>query len=306
MSESLIKNVSDTAFMVAVFRATENRRARPLFRDPLPTGLAGEHGIRIVDSSRARPSSAAGPSSSAPASSTPSSTRRSGGDRHHSQSRRGPRYTSVPPHPRLLRWIEVDYPHVIELKNSRLADDKPTCQLTRVADLADDKRRQEFLQVTAAGSSRILVLTEGVIPYLESEAVATLARELRSYSSFIGWITDYFSPLTYKYRRRRKGLAQAMKNAPFKFEPLDYFGFFAQLGWNPREVSYLPEEGARLGRPFPLPLPIKIWLTLIAPFMSSEKRTAMRHLMGYVLFTPTSPAPAPTESALRPATASPA
>src|SRR3954451_13445006 len=50
MPEPAIQNVSDTAFMVAAFRAMENRRSRPLFRNPWAERLAGEHGVKIVDS----------------------------------------------------------------------------------------------------------------------------------------------------------------------------------------------------------------------------------------------------------------
>jgi len=43
-----IQNVSDTAFMVAAFRALENERSKPLFRDPLAAKLVGEHGKKIL------------------------------------------------------------------------------------------------------------------------------------------------------------------------------------------------------------------------------------------------------------------
>jgi O-methyltransferase involved in polyketide biosynthesis len=42
MSEPLIQNVSDTAFMVAVYRAMESERPDALFHDPLVRKLAGE------------------------------------------------------------------------------------------------------------------------------------------------------------------------------------------------------------------------------------------------------------------------
>src|ERR1700722_6315973 len=48
MAESLIEDVSDTAFMVATERAREGERKKPLFRDPLAGVLAGERGQRIV------------------------------------------------------------------------------------------------------------------------------------------------------------------------------------------------------------------------------------------------------------------
>jgi methyltransferase (TIGR00027 family) len=40
----VIEDVSDTAFMVAGFRAVETERPRPLFRDPLAAKLAGDRG----------------------------------------------------------------------------------------------------------------------------------------------------------------------------------------------------------------------------------------------------------------------
>jgi methyltransferase (TIGR00027 family) len=43
-----IQHVSDTAFMVAGFRAAESERPRPLFRDPLAAKLVGDHGEKIL------------------------------------------------------------------------------------------------------------------------------------------------------------------------------------------------------------------------------------------------------------------
>lgn len=48
MSDSLIENVSDTAFMAAAYRAMESERQDALFRDPLAARLAGKHGEMIV------------------------------------------------------------------------------------------------------------------------------------------------------------------------------------------------------------------------------------------------------------------
>src|SRR5437667_7127565 len=50
MAESLIKGVSDTAFMVAAWRAAESERPDALFRDPFAGRLAGQHGRAIIAS----------------------------------------------------------------------------------------------------------------------------------------------------------------------------------------------------------------------------------------------------------------
>src|SRR6266699_1541133 len=50
IAETPIQDVSDTAFMVAAWRAIETSRPNPLFRDPLAERLAGDRGRKIVAS----------------------------------------------------------------------------------------------------------------------------------------------------------------------------------------------------------------------------------------------------------------
>src|SRR4051812_37543895 len=186
MAESPIQDVSDTAFMVAVFRAMENRRPQPLFRDPWAERLAGEHGTKIV---KALPRRVflGGWTVVIRTCVIDEFIRSAIADGVDTVLNLGagldtrPYRLEMPPS---LHWIEVDYPHVIELKESRLGHEKPRCRLERIGlDLAHDTSREELLRKIAATSNRILVLTEGVIPYLEPEAVATLARNLHSHPS---------------------------------------------------------------------------------------------------------------------------
>lgn len=61
----------------------------------------------------------------------------------------------------------MDYPNVIELKEDRLADEEPRCRLDRIKlDLTDRSARRRFLAETGAEATNILVLTEGIAPYL--------------------------------------------------------------------------------------------------------------------------------------------
>jgi O-methyltransferase involved in polyketide biosynthesis len=48
MNDTLIQNVSDTAFMAAAYRAAETARSDALFHDPLSARLAGERGEKIL------------------------------------------------------------------------------------------------------------------------------------------------------------------------------------------------------------------------------------------------------------------
>ena len=132
---------------------------------------------------------------------------------------------------------------------------------------------------------KVLVLTEAVIPYLPEAAVASLATDLRANAAIRYWLTDYFSPEAYQYRRRTK-MDQAMRNAPFQFEPNDYFGFFAGLGWQPREVRYLAEEADGLNRPPAFPVTVKVLMRVMGLFLSRERRAAMKRHTGSVLFVP--------------------
>src|SRR6185436_5776250 len=48
MSEPLIRDVSDTARWMAVYRARETERPDAVFRDPFARALAGERGEKIA------------------------------------------------------------------------------------------------------------------------------------------------------------------------------------------------------------------------------------------------------------------
>jgi hypothetical protein len=81
-------------------------------------------------------------------------------------------------------------------------------------------------------------------------------------------------------------MSQAMKNAPFLFEPKDYFGFFAQIGWEPEETRYFAIEAERLRRPAPFPLTRRLVMRVLGVFMSPERRREMKRYAGFVLFKP--------------------
>lgn len=71
-----------------------------------------------------------------------------------------------------------------------------------------------------------------------------------------------------------------MGNAPFKFTPKDYFGFFAEHGWHMKEIRFLAEEAERLRRPIQFSPTLKIRRL----FASAKRGAALRKFQGYVLF----------------------
>ena len=97
------------------------------------------------------------------------------------------------------------------------------------------------------------------------------------------WIDDYFSQQALRYGRKLR--TRFMRNAPFQFEPTNWFAFFDERGWRALEVRYIAEEAERLGRPIPLPLRLKLWLTFVGLLASHSRRERMKRF-AYVLLTP--------------------
>lgn len=185
-----------------------------------------------------------------------------------------------------LHWIEADYPLVIEFKEGRLSGETPRCLLERVKiDLADAEQRRKLFSQVNSRFERVFVLTEGVVPYLSVEEAADLAADLRAQPNFRAWAIDYFSPQVAKYRNR-PAIKKKMENAPFRFEPKDYFVFFREHSWQAKEEQYFLEVGTALHRPLPLPLAMRVMGALRAPFLSRERKEAFHRFAGYVLFVP--------------------
>jgi O-methyltransferase involved in polyketide biosynthesis len=91
-----------------------------------------------------------------------------------------------------------------------------------------------------ADAAKILVLTEGVAPYLTESDVATLADDLKETDKVRYWIIDYFSPEAIGFGKKMH--ARFMPNAPFRFAPKDWFGFFEAHGWRPGRYATSPRR----------------------------------------------------------------
>jgi methyltransferase (TIGR00027 family) len=281
-----IQDVSETALMVAMWRAAENTHPNPLYRDPLALKLAGDRGREIV---KGLPRGSRSTSRWMMAIRT-----RVIDDLIHQAVADGvdlvlnlgagldtrPYRLELPSN---LYWMEVDRVKIIELKESRLFGEKPVCKLERVScDLADVLSRRALLASVSEKGRNALVLTEGVIPYLSEEEVGALASDLNSYPCFRYWVTDYFSPFIRKYRQAQS--KTVLKNAPVKFDPEDYFGFFLRRGWQAKDVRYIADAAQRLGRP--PPTWIRVMFTLRGLLLNSNERNQRKNSMAYVLFEP--------------------
>jgi methyltransferase (TIGR00027 family) len=287
MNEASIQHVSDTAFLVAYYRAIESARPDALFHDPLAARVAGEKGRRIAESFAT--AAITGWSVAVRTMIIDDFIRDAVAKGVDTILSLGagldtrPYRLALPLH---LRWVEVDYPEVIAFKEQRLHAEIPHCRLERVGvDLGDTPARHRLLAQIDADGGRVLVLTEGVVPYLNIEQAAALGDDLRALSRVDSWIIDYFSPEAHAYRERM-GATRQMHQAPFRFQPRDWFGFFAAHGWRPREIRYLPEEGSRLGRPAPLPWKVRLLTRLLRFVVPAQRRARLGQFVGYVWLEP--------------------
>jgi len=283
-NSALITDVADTSFWVAHYRATESARPDAMFRDPFAKLLVGEHGKKIAESmsDTGRYTEWAVISRTVMIDRFIDGLVKQGID---TVINLGAGLDARPYRmnlPSALKWIEVDYPRIIDHKQELLKAEQPRCNLTRVAlDLADRTKRQAWLAEVAATTQTALIVTEGVIPYLNLVQVAELAEDLRAHDCFRYWITEYFHPRVYPYLKKAVRTAQ-MQNAPFLFYPDDWFGFFASNGWVSNQLRYLSEIALEFKRQPPMPLIAKLMMVFLP---QKVKQESMR-MTGYVVFEP--------------------
>jgi methyltransferase (TIGR00027 family) len=249
----LLQSVSDTALAVAFARALETERPDALFQDPFARRLAGELGPQIYQQIQ--------------------------GDRsigwlvttrtcildelilHHIQQGVGtilnlaagldtrPYRMALPP---TLRWIEVDLPDLLAYKQEKLIGAEPICTLETIAlDLTNPEQRQQLFAKVNSDSKRVLVITEGLLVYLTSKQVASLASDLSRQPNFSGWLTDLVSPLAAKLAQLRVSQEKVASNVKLQFAPRDANQFFQPYGWQIKAVRSLWQEAQRLNREVP-------------------------------------------------------
>ncbi len=191
-SEPLVSHVSDTARWTAQYRAVESSRPDALFDDPFAEALAGEHGRAIA---------AAAPRMVRDGWWLIARTKVIDDAITHAIDDGCDRVLNLAagldtrPYrldlPADFEWVEADLPGLLAEKTKLLADASPRCRLTRTAvDLADTPARAAFLDQALSGATKALVLTEGLLMYLDDidviEFSVTLGRPEVAW-----WILDW-------------------------------------------------------------------------------------------------------------------
>lgn len=249
-AEPLIRNISDTALLAAVYRARETERQDALFRDPLARRLAGTRGEQIAVS-------------------MPFS------DRHTwawvmrtylydqfiaEQCKQGVDMVinlaaglDARPYrmtlPASLQWVEIDLPGILQYKEEILANEKPACALERVSlDLFDVTARREVFAQIGRRAAKILIFTEGFIIYYSADQVRSLAEDLATPATFQRWILDLASPGLLRMLQKNMDPSLIQSGSSLKFGPEEGPEFFVPCGWKPIDVRSPLKTAARFKR----------------------------------------------------------
>ncbi len=275
--EPTIANISETARWVAVYRAQESERPDALFHDPYARRLAGERGQQIA--SQLAPGNREAWAFVVRTYLIDRLLRRAieqGADTVINLAAGLDARPYRMQLPSKLRWFEVDLPALLEYKESILHDATPNCALERIPlDLAQREARQALFARIGADAQRAVVISEGLLIYLDPTHVGELATDLLTQSSFHNWIIDIASPGLIQMVSRQWG-QNFHQPAPFKFGPEEGPGFFRAFGWAPEVVESSFKTAARLKR-------VRLSWRILALLPESKGRQGKRPWSGIVL-----------------------
>jgi O-methyltransferase involved in polyketide biosynthesis len=136
---------------------------------------------------------------------------------------------------------------MIDEKERLLSGEKPRCRLRRERiDLVDPVARATFLEHATAGAKKTLVLTEGLLVYLDQDVVRAIGRDLLAHPAIRWWVFDVIAPAI--LHMLQKGMGVHLDNAPLKLAPADGVAFFEKLGWKALDIRSYFREAIRLRR----------------------------------------------------------
>lgn len=279
---SPVTHVSDTARLVAMYRAMETDRRDAIFRDPYAKMLAGPEGERIVDH-MIKGRKLAWPIITRTAVMDEIILRaisRDGVDTVLNLAAGLDTRAYRLDLPSSVHWLDVDLPNVLDYKAQHLRHEQPRCAHENVKiDLTDATARRALFERVGHLSSRTLIVTEGLLVYLTPEQVTNLARDLHVPPSFRWWLIDIASPLLMKRLEKNWGKQLKAGNAPLQFAPAENTAFFEPTGWVEVEYRSTWEESRRLNRTVRF-----AWLwNLIGKTAPKKKRAAFRRMSGIAL-----------------------
>ncbi|HEX3070625.1 MAG TPA: SAM-dependent methyltransferase [Thermoanaerobaculia bacterium] len=276
-TEPLIRNISDTALWVAVYRAWETEQANPVFRDPYARRLAGERGEEIMAKIKVAHRHAwSYTARTYNIDSFVTQEIANGADMVIDLAAGLDTRPYRMQLPSALQWIEIELPELLTYKDKILQGEKPVCRLERIPlDLANAVARRVLFEELGRAAKRAVVISEGLIVYLTAAEVCNLARDLAAPSSFQRWATDLCSPRLLTMLQKQVGSQLDQAGSPLKFAPEQGPAFFNDCGWTPIDVRSMLQTAAELKR-----LPLLMRLFALFP---DSKGTKPKQIWGGVV-----------------------
>jgi methyltransferase (TIGR00027 family) len=284
----LINGVSDTARWVAMYRAIESARPDALFRDPWAGRLGGEVGRRILENiPEGRRWGWPMVVRTAVMDEIIARETRAGVDTVVNLAAGMDMRPFRLDLPAPTRWVEIDLPEILEEKLGIVGQEPARCRLERIAaDLGRTGERRDALARALAGATRAMIVSEGLLVYLERDQVASLAGDLAAQPAAKLWLTDLAHPRLLEWMAKRWGKVVAEGGAPFRFGPEENTRFFEPHGWRELEFRGAMDEARRLGREMP-----GAWFyRLMGLFSPPKSREVFKRFSGCVLLERTDPA----------------
>jgi methyltransferase (TIGR00027 family) len=246
----LIRNISDTAAWVAMYRVMESEREDAVFRDPYARRLAGARGEEIMQKMKAATKHAWSYVARTYLFDMYVAQEIAAGTDMIVNLAAG---LDTRPYrmqlPSSLQWIEVDLPDLIAYKEEILRSEKPACKLERVRlDLSDVNARRALFVELGRRAKRVMAMSEGLIIYLTADEACDLGKDLAAQPSFQRWAIDLCSPKLLTMLQKEIGSPLRNAGAPLKFAPEEGPAFFTKCGWKPLDVRSMLHTAKQLKR----------------------------------------------------------
>ncbi|AFZ35909.1 methyltransferase [Stanieria cyanosphaera PCC 7437] len=248
-----MNSLSETAYLVAMYRAMESARPDALFQDPFASMLAGGQGKLLAEVFGNQKQAA-----------NIIAVRTYTFDRIIEQLLNSTEIDTVVnlgagldtrPYrlalPRSLCWVEVDLPEIISYKSQKLQQQQPLCSLERIElDLTNSELRNNLFTKINSKTNQVLVITEGLLSYLSEEQVNLLSEELRSQSHFRWWLFELIAASEIKLIKpsQTQKLFQQYFSNKLQFAPNNGLDFFSERGWKIAQFYSMWQESRRLKR----------------------------------------------------------
>lgn len=248
--EHPIRNITDTALWVAVYRADETDQKDALFKDPYARKLAGERGEQIVRAmEEGRRNSWSFIARTYLFDKCILEHTNAGFEQVLNLASGLDTRPYRLPLPQHINWIDVDLPEIVEYINEEMKNENPVCNHKRISlDLSNSEKRKKLFNEMERNSKKTLIVSEGLMGYLSEKANEELAADLSSVSSFERWVLDLMSPGILPLINNEMNSLLENANAPLIFAPDEGERFYEKFGWKHIESASKLKTAAQLNR----------------------------------------------------------